>query len=298
MTGRDSDAVTFVAEVSSNHDRQLSRCLAFVEASADAGCDAVKFQLFRMDELFAPDVLRGNPEISRRREWELPLSFLPEISGSCRSRKILFACSPFYLRAVEELYPYVDFYKIASYELLWKDLLHECARTGKPVALSTGMATLEEVELAVESLAAGGCRDLTLLHCVSSYPVPPEECNLGAIESLRRQFQGEGQGMRLSFGWSDHSTDPAVIYRAVHRWKAEMVEFHLDLDGEGAEFASGHCWLPRRIAPVIRTVRDGIRADGSGVKGPAAGELPERKWRADPEDGLRPLADERKAVDE
>jgi N-acetylneuraminate synthase len=67
------------------------------------------------------------------------------------------------------------------------------------------------------------------------------------------------------------------------------VEFHLDLDGKGAEYASGHCWLPDEIAPVIARIREGERADGSGFKGPVAAELSDREWRADPSDGLRPL---------
>ena len=67
------------------------------------------------------------------------------------------------------------------------------------------------------------------------------------------------------------------------------MEFHLDLDGTGAEYAAGHCWLPEEIAPVIARIREGMRADGAGFKGPVAAELSDREWRADPVDGLRPL---------
>ena len=81
----------------------------------------------------------------------------------------------------------------------------------------------------------------------------------------------------------------AVLHRAVQRWEATVVEFHLDLEGEGEEFGSGHCWLPQQIGPVIEAIRLGEQADGSGVKQPAAVELPDRDWRADPSDGLRPL---------
>ncbi|MCH6559472.1 N-acetylneuraminate synthase family protein [candidate division KSB1 bacterium] len=275
-------SINFVAEVSSNHNRDLYRCLSFVEKSAGIGCSAVKFQLFKIDQLFAPEVLQTSVEHRRRKDWELPVEFLPELTKACRKANIQLACTPFYLKAVEELFPYVDFYKIASYELLWNDLLIECAKTDKPVVLSTGMATLQEIRNAVETLRTAGCKDLTLLHCVSGYPAPVAEANLAAIETLRHNFEVE-------VGWSDHTVTPGVIYRAVHRWQASMIEFHLDLEGLGAEFETGHCWLPNRIGHVIRTVNEGLLSDGIGEKLPTPSELPDRDWRADPEDGLRPL---------
>jgi len=272
----------FVAEVSSNHYRDLERCCRFIDQAAAIGCQAIKFQLFKIEELFAPQILAQSKVHRQRKEWELPREFLPVLADRCRQLGIQFSCTPFYLQAVEELFPYVDFYKIASYELLWTDLLEACAATGKPMVISTGMATLEEVRSAVKTLRQAGCRDLTVLHCVSGYPAPPDQCNLAAIGTLRQLFD-------CSVGWSDHSASPAVILRAVHHWQASMIEFHLDLDGWGEEFAAGHCWLPQDIRQVIDTVDTGCAADGSGEKLPTAVEQSDRDWRADPEDGLRPL---------
>lgn len=280
--------VVFVAEVSSNHHHDLDRCLTFINKAAEIGCGAVKFQLFKIRELFAPEILAKSEAHRRREAWELPGEFLPSLAARSHEVGIQFACTPFYLHAVEELLPYVDFYKIASYELLWKDLLVGCARTGKPIVLSTGMATLEEVQLAVEVLRGAGCGNLTLLHCISNYPVPPAECNLAVIETMRQSFD-------CPVGWSDHSVNPAVIHRAVHCWGATMVEFHLDLEGAGEEFSAGHCWLPEQIRPVIEAVQVGFNSDGSGEKVPAASELSDREWRADPTDGLRPLLKKREA---
>jgi sialic acid synthase SpsE len=282
QTNPSSKGPSFVAEVSSNHHRDLERCLEFIRTAAEIGCDAVKFQLFRVRELFAPEALRNDPKLLAREAWELPVGFLPELARGCHEAGILFSCTPFYLEAVGELLPFVDFYKIASYELMWDDLLKACARTGKPIVLSTGMATLPEVNHAYSILRSAGCRDLTLLHCVSSYPAEPEDCNLAAIATLRESCQ-------CPVGWSDHSVDPGVIFRAVHRWGATMVEFHLDLEGQGAEFSAGHCWLPEAMRQVIAAVRAGILAEGDGQVGPALSEEKEREWRADPEDGLRPL---------
>lgn len=275
-------SVQFIAEVSSNHGKDLDRCLQFIDVAADCGCDAVKFQLFEIKKLFAPEVLERSAEHRNRGDWELPIEFLAPIAERCHERGLLFACTPFDLEAVERLAPHVDFYKIASYELLWDGLLQAVAQTGKKVVLSTGMATLPEILHAVDVLRFAGCEEPTLLHCVSAYPTPPEEANLGAIETI-------SETIGVPVGWSDHTVDPAVIARAVHKWGAETIEFHLDLDSKGAEFGSGHCWLPDQIKTVIGDVRRAEMADGNGIKRPTPSELADRDWRADPSDGLRPL---------
>jgi len=276
------DQPLFIAEASSNHGRDLDRARAFVDAAADAGCDAVKFQLFKIDRMFAPEILAQSPKHRARAEWELPLDHLAPLAEHCSARKIQFSCTPFYIEAVRELAPFVDFYKVASYELLVTDLLKACAATAKPVVLSTGMATMDEIAAAAGTLISGGAADITLLHCVSAYPTPAAEANLSAIAQIR-DMTG------LKTGWSDHTRRPAVIERAVHHWGASAIEFHLDLDGNGAEYAAGHCWLPEEIAPVIARIRESGVADGSGFKGPQPSEIADREWRADPSDGMRPL---------
>ncbi|RIL00275.1 MAG: N-acetylneuraminic acid synthase [Proteobacteria bacterium] len=285
--------VRFVAEVSSNHGADLARSLAFVEQAAAVGFDAVKFQLFRVRELFAPEVLARSAAHRAREAWELPDAFVAPLAARAHALGIGFGCTPFHLGALDVLRPHCDFLKIASYELLWHDLLAACAATGLPVVLSTGMATAVEVAHATRRLLDAGCADLTLLHCVSAYPTPPEHANLAAIEALRALAPAR-QGAQVRVGWSDHSADPAVVLRAVHRFGARFVEMHFDLDGAGAEFPPGHCWLPAPASDVIRMARAGIAADGDGEKRPAPEEWEERAWRADPSDGLRPLLATRK----
>lgn len=286
----------FIAEVSSNHNGDLNRCLRFVDVAAGLGCWGIKFQLFRVDELFAPEALRYKPELNERRAWELPLEFLPHIKERCQERGIKFGCTPFYLKAVEELAPYVDFYKVASYEILWMDLLKAINDGYNPidVILSTGMATKSEVVQAVRALSFWSIRDLIILHCVSQYPTPVEECNLRVIQSMRASL-GEN-GVLARVGWSDHTVNPAVIYRAVWEWGARVIEFHLDLDGEGVEYQFGHCWLPDQIGPVIINLKQTKAMDGDGIKAPRPCEEEERMWRADPSDGLRPLKFVRKML--
>lgn len=276
----------FIAEISSNHHRDLARCFTFIETAAKIGCQSVKFQLFKIEELFAPEILERSEKHRRRKDWELPLEFLPELKQCCEQNNIEFSCTPFYLQAVEELKPHVDFLKIASYELLWTDLLKSCAQTGLPVILSTGMATIEEIDAAIETLKIAGADDITLLHCVSAYPTPADECNLAVLQTYRERY-----GIKI--GWSDHTVSPAVLSRAVHKWQADTIEFHLDLDEQGEEYAAGHCWLPEQIGQVIRDIHIAETADGEPEKQIAPSEQSDRNWRADPSDGLRPLIQER-----
>jgi len=277
-----NDKTFFISEVSSNHSQDINRALKFIDVSATVGANAVKFQLFKINELFSKEVFVSKHEILERKKWELPLDFLPILSKNCKKKKIQFSCTPFYLDAVKELEPYVDFYKIASYELLWDDLLNLCAKTNKPIVISTGMATLDEVRHAVDVLKKSGCSNYCILHCTSAYPTPFDEANLSAIKTLRNEFN-------CPVGWSDHTLNSGVINRAINRWGAEIIEFHIDLDGQGEEFNSGHCWLPKDISKTIKDINHGFSADGNGIKIPVKSEKPDILWRADPSDGLRPF---------
>ena len=139
-------------------------------------------------------------------------------------KKISFGCTPFDLEAVKILKPYVDFYKIASYELLWDDLIKSCCLSDKPVILSTGMAKIKEIQHAISIAKNANCKDFSLLHCISGYPTPIDQCNLKAIDTLRKIDKD------IKIGWSDHSVNNGVINRAINKWGASIIEFHLDLD--------------------------------------------------------------------
>jgi len=280
--------VKFVAEVSSNHHQNRGRCLDFVDAAAECGCQAIKFQQFKVRELFAKEFVDGIEILRDRIAWELPEGFNETIAQRAHDRGIEFASTPFYMKAVEVLEPHVDFFKIASYQILWLKLLREVAQTGKPVVLSTGMATMDEIHLAIDALGEAGCTDLTLLDCVSTYPTLTEQANLAMIRTMREEFH-------LQVGWSDHTVKEDIVVRAVRKHGAEIVEFHFDLEGEGAEFPTGHCWLPAQVRALLAAVEDPAPladthpADGDGKRKPRDCEMDERLWRTDPVDGLRPV---------
>jgi sialic acid synthase SpsE len=291
--------VKYIAEVSSNHNCDIERSKQFIDVSREAGCDGVKFQLFKISELFAPEILNKSEKHRNREKWELPEDFIPILADYTHQKGLLFSCTPFYLEAVNILEPYVDFYKIASYELLWLDLFKKCGETGKPVVFSTGMAIMGEVEKALKTLIDSGCREITILHCNSSYPTPIEDANLGAITELHKMVNSleKPKNTMISIGYSDHTVSPVVLERAIQYYGSEFIEFHMDIDGQGEEYSAGHCWLPDEIAEVINRVHMGCLADGTGKFAPSPSELPDREWRADPLDGLRPLISVRKNYD-
>ncbi len=281
----------FIAEIGSNHNRDLARALALVDACAAAGADAIKVQLFRIEDLFAPEALTAHAQLRSRRDWELPPGLLGPLAERCHEHGLRFGATPFAPWAVEAAAAHVDFLKVASYELLWHALLRECAATGLPLLISTGMATDAEVDAAVAAIPDA---NLTLLHCVSAYPVPPDQCNLAAIAALRDRHD-------VPAGWSDHSRDPRVVERAVRRWGASDVELHVDAADERGHEAGAHNWTPARLAALIAAcagppLTDADPADGDGVKRPAPAEAHDVPWRADPSDGLRPLLSERALV--
>jgi N-acetylneuraminate synthase len=279
----------FIAEVSSNHSSDLERCKDFIDAASDVGCDAVKFQLFKVNQLFSKEVLENSKAHRDREQWELPEDYIPLLYEHCKERNIQFSCTPFYLEAVDLLEKYVDFFKIASYELLWDSLIERCSKTTKPLIISTGMANISEILHAKDVSNRNNCEDLTFLHCNSAYPTPYKDANLSAIQTIR-----EETGCKT--GWSDHTVCPSIIHRVIHKWNASTIEFHLDLDKKGDEYSAGHCWLPNEIERVIKEVREGIAADGHGKKESSASEIADRDWRADPSDGLRPLKKIRKTL--
>lgn len=109
------------------------------------------------------------------------------------------------------------------------------------MVISAGMANFDEVDHAISVLKDSGCRDITLLHCVSAYPTPKSDCNLAVIGAFRERY-----GVKV--GWSDHSVSAAVIRRAVGRWQADCVEFHIDLDEQAPNTPQGTAGYPSRCS--------------------------------------------------
>ena len=174
---------------------------------------------------------------------------------------------------------------------MWKKLFIECGKIGKPVHFSTGMANENEVLDSLNALLSTNTSEVTVYQCNSAYPTPVQDANLNKIKTLKRIVKKSNNlnDIRINIGYSDHTVSPSVIYRAIHKFNVKYVEFHIDLDGQGAEYKAGHCWLPDDMGNVISTSKLAFEADGLSNFHPSNSELPDRDWRADPNDGLRPL---------
>ena len=242
--------IRFIADIGSNHNQNLGRANELIYQAKEAGCWGVKFQMFNGEI--------GKPE----REWLNP-DWLDPLSKQAHYYGMQFGCSPFYLEAVKILEPYVDFYKIAASQVNNLPLIKACAKTDKAIIISvpvdwpSSIAQLVEYAIWLRSPTwlSSTIRDLTLLHCVPKYPTLPRECNLEWMVVIRNAYGHRGPG------YSDHTRNPGVIYRVVHHYGAQVVEFHLDLDGQGWEYHYGHCWLPEEIKEVIKNVKEGFEAD-------------------------------------
>ena len=242
--------------------------------AAGAGADAVKFQTLRRDKLVAPrvyldGVLRENPVYRGFSNLELPDEWHQTLKNAAAAAGIEFISTPFHLEVVDLLEGIgVSTYKIASGDITFRPLLEAVGRTGKPVILSTGASTLDEVGRALEVLDRAGAGEVTLLHCVSCYPAVPEEMNLRALVTLRQTF-GRPVGI------SDHSGRSFAAIAAV-ALGASVVEKHLTFDRDLPGPDHNYAMTPTEFAQMVADIRRLETALGDGVKAPSASESEKR----------------------
>ena len=257
--------VKFIADVGSNHNRDLDRVYCLIKTAKEVGCWAVKFQLFRPDDLYRELTAERRAELELA---SLPWEFIPQIAKWCKEFDLVFGCTPFSIEAVDYLAPYVDYFKISSYEILRLNLIRWCAKRNKPIHISTGMADLSEINAARR---AAFPRNPIIYSCRADYPARPEDCMFDSY---------------FFMNWSDHTVEPGVIYSAVGRC-AEYIEFHLDIeDMAGNESKHGHVWNPSKIRDVIRTVR--VMENSWWSSDHRDYDYNDTNKRADPIDGKRP----------
>tara|TARA_A100001037_G_scaffold286535_1_gene295024 strand:- start:282 stop:1304 length:1023 start_codon:yes stop_codon:yes gene_type:complete len=274
-----------IAEAGVNHNGDLARALEMVAAAAEAGADYVKFQAFLTEGLVSRDTRTASYQEANTgessqdallRDLELSPDDFATLAEACRTAKIGFMASVFDLEQVDALIALgMDRLKVASGEMTNTPALIRFAECGLPVILSTGMATLAEVDEAVAVLRRHGCSDITILHCTSLYPAPPESLNLTAIDTMRKHFD-------LPVGYSDHSLGDHVSIAAV-ALGATMIEKHFTLD-RGLPGPDHRASLePDELAALIVRLREVAASLGDGVKQPAPGEadtarLVRRSW--------------------
>ncbi len=264
-----------IAEAGVNHNGDLELARALVDAAADAGADAVKFQTFKAESLvtadapkaeyqFQPDCAAETQQEMLRR-LELPLDAHRELMERATRRGMIFLSTPFDDESADFLEDLgVAAFKIASAEITNVQFLDHVARKHKPIILSTGMSTLDEVSDAVGVIAQAGTHDLALLHCVSNYPADPKDVNLRAIDLMANTFE-------IPVGFSDHTEGIAVAIGAA-ALGATVIEKHLTLDRmlPGPDHRASI--EPDDLALMVQGIRRVQIALGRARKEPAASE--------------------------
>jgi N-acetylneuraminate synthase/N,N'-diacetyllegionaminate synthase len=264
-----------IAEAGVNHNGSLDMAIRLVDAAASARADAVKFQTFRAERL----VTRNAPKAAYQKEstgkdesqyemlrrLELGEGEHRALKAYSEDRGLVFLSTPFE-DASADLLDSLDIaaYKLPSGELTNLPFLAYVARKGRPILMSTGMATMAEVARAVESVRGAGCKELALLHCVSAYPAAPADTNLAAMGSLARAFS-------VPAGYSDHTLGIEVALAAVAQG-ACIIEKHFTLNHSlpGPDHRTSA--EPDELAALVTGVRKVEVARGDGVKRPVASE--------------------------
>ena len=272
--------IFIVAEAGVNHNGDPALARRLVDAAAECGADAVKFQTFTVDAL----VTRGAPKAGYQIETtgagesqremlarlELGLGELAELRDRAAQRRLVFFSAPFDEKSADALEALgVALFKIPSGEITNLPLLRHVAAKGRPIILSTGMASLEEVEQAVAAIRAAGDPHLAVLHCLSAYPAPPGEINLRAMETLAGR-------LGCPVGFSDHTLGIEIAIAAAARG-AHIIEKHLTLDTSLPGPDHRASLDPPAFAAMVRAIRSVESALGDGVKRPMPSEADTRR---------------------
>lgn len=291
-----SERCIVIAEAGVNHNGSLDLAHRLVDVAAQAGADFVKFQTFRTEALVTREAPKADyqkrttghteTQFEMLKRLELDENAFRELAVYAKSKGIGFLSTPFDIESARFLTTLgVSAFKVSSGDLTNIPFLRELAGMGLPIILSSGMATLGELEEAVEACERAGVPidKLTLLHCTTEYPAPAEEINLRAMLTIAAAFPG------ATFGYSDH-TEGIDIPIAAAAMGAQVVEKHFTLDRtmEGPDHKAS--LEPAELTAMVRAIRRVGVALGDGRKRPTASELPNRQIARKSLVAARPIA--------
>ena len=266
-----------IAEMSGNHNQSLERALEIVDAAAQAGAHALKIQTYtaetmtidiREREFFISDeksLWKGESLFDLYKKAYTPWEWHEAIFDRAKERKMLAFSTPFDRTAVDFLEELnVPCYKIASFENTDLPLIRYVASTGKPMIISTGMATFAELDETVEAARSAGCNDLVLLKCTSTYPSTPDDSNILTIPEMRSRYGCE-------IGISDHTMGIGVSVAAV-ALGATVVEKHFTLQRSDGGVDSAFSMEPQEMAQLVIETERAWQAMGKVQHGPTEKE--------------------------
>ena len=271
----EQNEVFCIAEVGSNFNNDLDLAKRYVNACAEAGANAVKFQTLQKDLIISPvtkveEKVVPYPVYDIFCSAELPESWHYELKKEADSVGIEFMSTPFYLEAVDLLVDVgVDKIKIASGDITFYPLLERIGKTGKEVILSTGASTDEDIYKAIDILKSSGSGKITLLHCVANYPPKWDEMNVRSIPYMVKEFS-------LPIGLSDHSPGATIPVASV-ALGARVIEKHVTFDNNLEGPDHGFAMTVSDFSDMVTQIRRLEKALGSGCKKPSAEEIPRVK---------------------
>lgn len=256
-----------IAEMSANHNGDLDRALEILRQAKASGADAVKIQSYTADtitiqserpEFRIQGGLWDGKTLHELYQWaHMPWEWHVPLFRYAKELELTLFSSPFDFSAVDMLEELeCPAYKIASFEIVDLPLIRHAAETGKPLIISTGMASDQEIREAVDTARSAGCRNLAVLHCVSGYPSPAKEYNLARVAQLKNDFPG------LVIGLSDHTIDNAAAVASV-ALGASVIEKHFTLDRLGGGPDDSFSIEPEELKALCRDTATAKEALGS-----------------------------------
>lgn len=271
----ENNKVFIIAEAGVNHNGDMRIAKELINIAVEAEVDAIKFQTFKSESVVSKYAEKadyqkfttGNVESQLEMVKKLELSYedFIELKNYCDAKKIVFLSTPFDMGSITSLDSTgMSIFKIPSGEITNLPYLRKIASIGKPIILSTGMSTMDEVATALKVLKDTGAKDISILHCTTEYPTPMADVNLNAMISIR-------DATNLTVGYSDHTEGIEVAIAAV-AMGAEIIEKHFTIDKnmEGPDHKAS--LDPDELKKMVKAIRNIEKALGDGIKQPAESE--------------------------
>lgn len=269
----DHNHIFVIAEAGSNwkcgnYEEDLKQAKRLIDIAYESNADAVKFQTYKPETVYVKNAGKSkyisengiNKNIEDIFEkHSMPYQMISELYEHCKKVGILFMSSPFSVDDAKAIDPYVQIHKIASFEINHVRLLEFLAKTGKPLIISTGASTFDEIDFAVNFLNENGCSKMILLQCTSKYPSPLEKLNLSAIPLIKNRYH-------TPVGFSDHSIEPLIAPIMSIAYGATVIEKHFTIDKKLSGPDHAFALNPEELKTMIHAIRNATKTIGSGKK--------------------------------